>query len=165
MGTEYIEKSREAIKSIPNMKARLKELKGLLEDPECKERKELTREVVQLRIMLENYVNSLKCLSPEVGVILIEHYANGATISDIAYKYGIDYQKVSRIVKMKDASFENDWLRLSVRLYGVDAIGFIFEEPQDTGLKDWENMFDNDLYNMILDIDGEDPEEEEELCE
>lgn len=157
MHINYLEKTITAIRSIPTLKNEIQELKDLLKVTKDNKLQAQLKTKLHLKVrLMKVYIGAIKDMPDNIGTILIEYYFNSLKAIEIHRKYDFDLRIINGVVNFKTDTIVNfnSLISLSVRLYGADALTFI-----------WEDLQENSVYNMILDIDGEDPEEEEELCE
>lgn len=107
----YIRKAQELVKGIPKLKNELIKMKNQADKQGIK----------KYNAMLE-LIKFLVCSLEKLGVtgdVLVDVYFNEMTKTEVAQKYGYDYNSVLRILNNENTEI---WYRLSVLLYGYVAI-------------------------------------------
>lgn len=157
MYINYLEKTIDSIRSIPRLKNEIQELKDLLNVTKENKIKVQLKTKLTLKVkLLKVYIGAIKDMPDNIRTILIEYYFNNLKVIEIHRKYDFDLRIINGVVNFKTSTPVNfnSLVSLSVRLYGVDALAFI-----------WEDLQENSVYNRLLGIDGEDLEDDEDLCE
>lgn len=107
----YIKKTQELVKGIPKLKNEIIKLRDQADKRDIKKYNAMLG-------LLKFLVCSLEKLG-SAGDMLVDVYFNGMTKTEVAQKYGYDYNSVLRILNNENTE---TWYRLSVLLYGYVAV-------------------------------------------